>query len=136
MMGVGLSDGTNYPDEGSWMASTMPGGSPQEPAGALKSSGGTQTPGNGEKAENLPNIEDVPHHDWVENMFSAAGASFFFSFLPMTPVQILLTNTLYDISQLTLPSDNVDPESLVSCTLCVLPRTTTYIEPEMPYSLL
>lgn len=47
------------------------------------------------------------------NMFSAAGASFFFSFLPMTPVQILLTNTLYDVSQLTLPSDNVDHESLV-----------------------
>lgn len=47
------------------------------------------------------------------NMFSAAGASFFFTFLPMTPVQILLTNTLYDISQLTIPSDNVDPESLI-----------------------
>jgi P-type Mg2+ transporter len=47
------------------------------------------------------------------NMFSAAGASFFFTFLPMTPVQILLTNTLYDVSQLTIPSDNVDPESLI-----------------------
>lgn len=47
------------------------------------------------------------------NMFSAAGASFFLPFLPMTPVQILLTNSLYDISQLSIPSDNVDPESLV-----------------------
>src|SRR5207247_3457937 len=47
------------------------------------------------------------------NMFSAAGASFFFSFLPMTPLQILLTNSLYDISQITLPSDNVDEESLL-----------------------
>jgi Mg2+-importing ATPase len=47
------------------------------------------------------------------NMFSAAGASFFLPFLPMTPVQILLTNGLYDISQLTIPSDNVDPESLI-----------------------
>jgi|SRR5579885_2832939 len=47
------------------------------------------------------------------NMFSAAGASFFFSFLPMTPLQILLTNALYDISQTTIPSDNVDEESLV-----------------------
>lgn len=47
------------------------------------------------------------------NMFSAAGASFFLPFLPMTPVQILLTNGLYDISQTTIPSDNVDPESLV-----------------------
>lgn len=47
------------------------------------------------------------------NMFSAAGASFFLPFLPMTPVQILLTNGLYDISQLSIPTDNVDPESLV-----------------------
>ena len=47
------------------------------------------------------------------NMFSAAGASFFLPFLPMTPVQILLTNSLYDVSQLTIPSDNVDPESLI-----------------------
>lgn len=47
------------------------------------------------------------------NMFSAAGASFFLPFLPMTPVQILLTNGLYDISQMSIPSDNVDPESLV-----------------------
>jgi Mg2+-importing ATPase len=47
------------------------------------------------------------------NMFSAAGASFFLPFLPMAPVQILLTNGLYDISQMTIPSDNVDAESLV-----------------------
>lgn len=46
------------------------------------------------------------------NMFSAAGASFFLPFLPMTPVQILLTNGLYDLSQLSIPSDNVDEESL------------------------
>jgi P-type Mg2+ transporter len=47
------------------------------------------------------------------NMFSAAGASFFLPFLPMTPVQILLTNGIYDVSQTTIPSDNVDPESLL-----------------------
>jgi len=47
------------------------------------------------------------------NMFSAAGASFFLSFLPMTPVQILLTNGIYDVSQLSIPSDNVDAESLI-----------------------
>jgi len=47
------------------------------------------------------------------NMFSAAGASFFLSFLPMTPVQILLTNGLYDLSQTGIPSDNVDPEALL-----------------------
>jgi Mg2+-importing ATPase len=47
------------------------------------------------------------------NMFSAAGASFFLPFLPMLPIQILLTNSLYDISQITIPSDNVDEESLL-----------------------
>ena len=31
----------------------------------------------------------------------------------MTPVQILLNNSLYDISQLTIPTDNVDKESLL-----------------------
>jgi Mg2+-importing ATPase len=47
------------------------------------------------------------------NMFSAAGASFFLPFLPMTSAQILLTNGLYDISQTSIPTDNVDPESLL-----------------------
>lgn len=47
------------------------------------------------------------------NMFSAAGASFFLPFLPMTPSQILLANSLYDISQVTIPTDNVDSEELI-----------------------
>lgn len=47
------------------------------------------------------------------NMVSAACASFFLPFLPMTPVQILLTNGIYDVSQLSIPTDRVDPESLV-----------------------
>ncbi len=47
------------------------------------------------------------------NMFSAAGASFFLPFLPMQPVQILLTNGVYDISQLSIPTDNVDREALI-----------------------
>lgn len=47
------------------------------------------------------------------NMFSAAGASFFLPFLPMRPLQILVNNGLYDLSQMTIPSDNVDPESLL-----------------------
>ena len=42
------------------------------------------------------------------NMFSAAGASLFLSFLPMLPVQLLLNNLLYSFAQLTLPADNVD----------------------------
>ena len=44
------------------------------------------------------------------NMFSAAGASIFLKFLPMLPIQILLNNLLYDVSELTIPTDNVDPE--------------------------
>ncbi|HUC58832.1 MAG TPA: magnesium-translocating P-type ATPase [Streptosporangiaceae bacterium] len=44
------------------------------------------------------------------NMFSAAGASLFLAFLPMLPSQILLNNLLYDSSQLTIPTDDVDPE--------------------------
>jgi Mg2+-importing ATPase len=44
------------------------------------------------------------------NMFSMAAASIFLPFLPMLPTQILLNNFLYDASQLTIPSDNVDDE--------------------------
>ena len=46
------------------------------------------------------------------NMFSAAGASLFLSFLPMLPSQILLNNLLYDTSQLAIPTDDVDQEQL------------------------
>jgi Mg2+-importing ATPase len=46
------------------------------------------------------------------NMFSAAGASLFLSFLPMLPGQILLNNLLYDVSELTIPTDRVDEELL------------------------
>ncbi len=42
------------------------------------------------------------------NMFSVAGASLFLRFLPMLPIQILLNNLLYDLSESTIPSDNVD----------------------------
>ena len=44
------------------------------------------------------------------NMFSVAGASLFLPFLPMLPVQILLNNLLYTLSQATITSDNVDEE--------------------------
>src|SRR5208337_4205170 len=43
-------------------------------------------------------------------MFSVAGASLFLSFLPMTAIQILLNNLLYDLSEATIPTDNVDEE--------------------------
>jgi Mg2+-importing ATPase len=44
------------------------------------------------------------------NMFSAAAASIFLPFLPMLPMQILFMNLLYDISNMTLPTDHVDDE--------------------------
>lgn len=46
------------------------------------------------------------------NMFSAAAASAFLSFLPMLPSQILLNNLLYDAGQLAIPTDRVDSEQL------------------------
>ena len=44
------------------------------------------------------------------NMFSMLGASAFLPFLPMLPVQLLLQNLLYDISQVSIPWDRVDEE--------------------------
>jgi len=42
------------------------------------------------------------------NMFSMAAASVFLPFLPMLPTQILLNNLLYDVAQVTIPTDRVD----------------------------
>ncbi len=44
------------------------------------------------------------------NMFSMAGASLFLPFLPLLPKQILMTNMLTDLPEMTIASDNVDPE--------------------------
>lgn len=46
------------------------------------------------------------------NMLSMTGASILLPFLPMLPIQILLNNLLYDISQIAIPSDEVDEEYL------------------------
>ncbi|QGM48032.1 magnesium-translocating P-type ATPase [Methylocystis heyeri] len=46
------------------------------------------------------------------NMFSMAGAALFLPFLPMLPTQILLNNILYDISEVPIPLDEVDPEDV------------------------
>jgi Mg2+-importing ATPase len=46
------------------------------------------------------------------NMFSMAAATLFLPFLPMLPMQILLNNLMYDVSEITLPMDNVDEEDL------------------------
>jgi Mg2+-importing ATPase len=47
------------------------------------------------------------------NMFSVLAASSFLPFLPMLPVHLLVQNLLYDISQTTIPFDNVDEEYIV-----------------------
>ena len=46
------------------------------------------------------------------NMFSVLGASMFLPFLPMQPIQVLTNNLLYDFSQTTIPTDNVDEDYL------------------------
>jgi Mg2+-importing ATPase len=46
------------------------------------------------------------------NMFSVVGASAFLPFLPMLPIQVLTNNLLYDFSQTTIPTDDVDAEWL------------------------
>ncbi len=42
------------------------------------------------------------------NMISMAVASAFLPFLPMLPTQVLLNNLLYDLAQITIPTDRVD----------------------------
>ncbi len=44
------------------------------------------------------------------NMFSMLGASAILPFLPMLPIQILVQNLLYDISQISIPWDRMDAE--------------------------
>src|SRR5450830_415172 len=47
------------------------------------------------------------------NMFSVVGASVFLPFLPMLPIQVLINNLLYDFSQTTIPTDEVDADWLI-----------------------
>jgi Mg2+-importing ATPase len=46
------------------------------------------------------------------NMFSVVGASAFLPFLPMLPIQVLVNNLMYDFSQTTIPTDEVDEDWL------------------------
>jgi Mg2+-importing ATPase len=48
------------------------------------------------------------------NMFSVLGASIFLPFLPMAPIQVLTNNLLYDFSQTTIPTDNVDDDYIAA----------------------
>jgi Mg2+-importing ATPase len=46
------------------------------------------------------------------NVFSVLIASIFLPFLPMLPIQLLVQNLLYDISQVSIPWDDVDADYL------------------------
>ncbi len=46
------------------------------------------------------------------NMFSMAGASLFLSYLPLLPTQVLLTNLLTDLPEMTIAVDRVDDEAV------------------------
>ncbi len=48
------------------------------------------------------------------NVFSIIGASAFLPFLPMLPIQLLVQNLLYDISQTAIPWDKMDEDYLES----------------------
>jgi Mg2+-importing ATPase len=47
------------------------------------------------------------------NMFSMLGASALLPFLPMLPIQILINNLLYDISQISIPWDKMDDDYII-----------------------
>ncbi|HMD88962.1 MAG TPA: magnesium-translocating P-type ATPase [Anaerolineaceae bacterium] len=66
------------------------------------------------------------------NMFSVVGASAFLPFLPMLPLQVLTNNLLYDFSQTSIPTDDVDPEWLAKprkWTIGELRRFIVFIGP-------
>jgi P-type Mg2+ transporter len=66
------------------------------------------------------------------NMFSMIGASALLPFLPMLPVQVLLNNLLYDFSQTSVASDEVDAEYLArprQWDLKAITRFMLYIGP-------
>jgi len=48
------------------------------------------------------------------NMVSMAAAALFLPFLPMRPVQVLLNNFLYDLSELPIPTDRVAEADLLT----------------------
>ena len=48
------------------------------------------------------------------NMFSVIGASAWFPFVPMAPIQVLTNNLLYDFSQVPIPTDNVGPTQIAT----------------------
>jgi Mg2+-importing ATPase len=48
------------------------------------------------------------------NMLSMAAASVFLPFLPLAPLQVLLNNLLYDLSEIGIPFDTAEPAELAT----------------------
>lgn len=61
------------------------------------------------------------------NMFSVVGASAFLPFLPMLPIQVLINNLLYDFSQTTIPTDEVDADWLIKPRQWTIGKILRYI---------
>lgn len=61
------------------------------------------------------------------NMFSVVGASAFLPYLPMLPIQVLTNNLLYDFSQTTIPTDNVDKDWLIKPRKWAIAEIRTFI---------
>jgi len=61
------------------------------------------------------------------NMFSVVGASAFLHFLPMLPIQVLTNNLLYDFSQTTIPTDQVDEDWLIKPRQWTIGRILRFI---------
>jgi len=58
-------------------------------------------------------VVGAPGVSMLVALVGAGGASLVLGFLPMLPTQILLNNLLYDISEMTIPTDRVDEEQLL-----------------------
>jgi Mg2+-importing ATPase len=61
------------------------------------------------------------------NMLSVLVASVALPFVPMTPLQILANNLLYDCSQVPIPTDDVDPELVARPQPWSLPQVSRFI---------
>jgi Mg2+-importing ATPase len=61
------------------------------------------------------------------NMFSVLGASAWFPFLPMQPLQILTNNLLYDFSQVPIPTDNVGAQYIAKPRPWHIPEIAKFI---------
>jgi len=61
------------------------------------------------------------------NMFSVVGASAFLPFLPMLPIQVLTNNLLYDFSQTTIPTDEVDADWLIKPRMWTIGKILRFI---------